>query len=282
MDWENIAKTLEERGMGSGGSVQRLARLMGILSKDNQIVANIPNVDRSAYSQERYKFLLTAPFNVSNKCCNIFKKNMSHKYNRKNKMHPILGSMASESRLRTQKWLDNGCNGFDLKEPVSNPMSFWFDNDVLMYIKKFNIPLCSVYGDVVLDSDRENQCEGQLDLDLGTFDSVTLTTTGCLRSGCVGCGFGLLLEKRPNRLEMIDKVSYPKLRDFVLRGGAFNKDGLWMPNNNGLGFWFVHKYIALALKKELFIPEYDRYEKEFGNELTEQYLKEAKCIGDTR
>ncbi len=248
--------------------------MMGCLTRDQKIKANIPSENRSAYSQEKYKFLLDAPFNVSNRCCNVFKKNISHAYNRKNDAHPIIGSMASESRLRTQKWLENGCNGFDLKEPVSNPMSFWFDNDVLLYIKEHNLPICSVYGDVVVDYKSQDQVEGQLSFsDMGIFDCPpVLTTTGCLRSGCIGCGFGLLLEKRPNRLEMIDKVSNPKIRDFILRGGAFDEKGLWKPDDRGLGFWFVHKYIALSLGKDLFIPEYERYEKEYGTEETRRYL----------
>ena len=277
MDWDNIAKKLEQKGLGSGGANLRLARLMGILTTDTQIKANIPSKDRSAYSQEKYKFLLTAPFNVSNRCCNVFKKNVSHSYNHKNKMYPMLASMASESRLRTQKWLDNGCNGFDLKEPVSNPMSFWVDNDVLLYIKEHNLQICNVYGDIIIDYRSQKQCEGQITFsDLGLMDcKQVLTTTGCTRTGCIACGFGLLLENRPNRLEMIDKVSNSQIRDFILRGGAFDKDGLWKPDNRGLGFWFVHKYTALALGADLYIPEYERYEKEFGTEETANYLREA-------
>lgn len=274
-DWGSIAINLESRGLGSGGSVLRLARLMGIYTTDSQIKANIPSVDRSQFSQVRYKFLLTAPFEVSNRCCNVFKKNLSHSYNRKNNMHPILASMASESRLRTQKWLENGCNGFNLKEPVSNAMAFWTDGDVLLYIKEHGLKMCSVYGDIVTDYRSLKQCEGQVSFaDLGLFDNKpVLTTTGCLRTGCVGCGFGLHLEKRPNRLELIDKVSNPKLRDYILRGGAFDENGLWKPDDRGLGFWFVHKYIALQLGKDIYIPEYERYEREYGNELTRQYLQ---------
>lgn len=275
-DWDYIANTLEQRGLGSGGSVLRLARLMGIYDNQSQIKANIPSKDRSVYSQERYKFLLTAPFETSNQCCNIFKKNISHQYNHKNNMHPMLASMASESRLRTQKWLDNGCNGFDLKEPVSNPMSFWTDSDVLLYIKEHNIKMCSVYGEIITDYRSQKQCNGQISFaDMGLFDSKpVLTTTGCLRTGCVGCGFGLHLEKRPNRFELIDRVSNPKLRDFILRGGAFDENGLWKPDNRGLGFWFVLKYISNHLNKDIYIPEYERYEREYGNELTKEYLKQ--------
>jgi len=268
VDWESIAKIMEKRGMGSGGSVQRLAIMMGILDSNNQIKASIPSKDRSNYSQVRYKFLLTAPFDISNVCCTVFKKSISHSYNRKNKMHPMLASMASESRLRTQKWLENGCNGFDLKQPVSNPMAFWSDSDVLAYIKDNQLEMASVYGDIVPDYNAMNQCNGQLSM----FEETQLTTTGCTRTGCVACGFGLQHENCPNRLQQIDKVSNPKLRDFILRGGAFDENGLWKPDNNGLGFWFVYQYINIHGGFNIFIPEYERYEREYGTEETKKYL----------
>ena len=47
----------------------------------------------------------------------------------------MTAQMASESRLRTSQWLKNGCNGFNMKSPISNPMSFWTEQDVLLYIR---------------------------------------------------------------------------------------------------------------------------------------------------
>ena len=274
MDWESIAKKLESKGLGSGGSIQRLALLMGIMTVDRKIKANIPSKDLSQFAQVRYKFLLTAPFDVSNRCCSIFKKNLSHKYNHDNNRHPILATMASESRLRTQKWLENGCNGFDLREPVSNPMSFWDDSDVLLYIKEHDLKIAEPYGNIVVDYKSQGQCEGQMSwADLGLLDErPMLTTTKCTRTGCIACGFGIHLDKRPNRLEMIDKVSNPALRDWILRGGAFDENGLWKPDDRGLGFWFVYKWINVHGGFDIYIPEYERYEKEYGTEETKRYL----------
>lgn len=183
--------------------------------------------------------------------------------------------MASESRLRTQKWLENGCNGFDLKEPVSNPMSFWDDSDVLLYIKEHDLKIAEPYGEIITDYKSQGQCDGQMSwADLGLFDKrPILTTTKCTRTGCIGCGFGIHLDKRPNRLEMIDKVSNPNLRDWILRGGAFDEDGLWKPDDRGLGFWFVYKWINIHGNFDIYIPEYERYEKEYGTEETEKYLR---------
>lgn len=88
-----------------------------------------PQYDMSAYS-----YLLTAPFNISHKCCDIMKKNPSKLYEKRQQKYPIIATMACESKLRLTKWLQHGCNAFDLKRPSSNPLSFWTENDVLTYI----------------------------------------------------------------------------------------------------------------------------------------------------
>lgn len=103
---------------------------------------------KSPFNCEKYKPLLYVDFNVSDRCCRVMKKATVKKYEHKNNVYPITAQMAEESRLRTHNWLANGCNGFDMKRPVSNPMSFWTEQDVLQYIKEHNIEICSVYGDI--------------------------------------------------------------------------------------------------------------------------------------
>ena len=79
----------------------------------------------SLYSAPKYEPLIYSDFVVSDRCCNVMKKGPAHKYNKDTKRVPITGQQASESRLRTEKWLENGCNAFDQGNPISNPMSFW-------------------------------------------------------------------------------------------------------------------------------------------------------------
>jgi len=62
------------------------------------------------------------------------------------------------------------------------------------------------------------------------------------------------------------------LRDFILRGGSFDESGLWKPDNRGLGFWFVLQYLNVHGNLDIFVPEYDRYEREYGTEETKLYL----------
>lgn len=95
---------------------------------------------KSRYNCEKYRFLLNAPFNISDRCCDIMKKKPIKLYEKKNDKVPIIGQMAEESWKRTQGWIRSGCNGFELKRPQSNPMAFWTEQDVLTYIHTYIQP----------------------------------------------------------------------------------------------------------------------------------------------
>ena len=195
------------------------------------------------YDRSKYKFFLDAPFNISAMCCNVMKKQPVHKYGKDTGRKPITAQMASESKLRTQKWLANGCNGFEMKSPISNPMSFWTEQDVLLYIKENNLPIATVYGDIVVDYESMGQVEGQMDMSelassFGTFDTgrPLLKTTGCSRTGCMFCGFECHLEKSPNRFERM-KETHPKQYDYIMRsseqGGLNYKEVIDWINEHG-------------------------------------------------
>lgn len=195
-------------GVIPSGSEYRLRRLNGELkdSKGNY----------SQFNQEKYKFFLEAPFEISDLCCDIMKKKPVHDYEKKTGRKPIIATMASESVIRTQKWLQDGCNAFNVTKPHSNPMSFWTEQDVLLYIKENNLPICSVYGEVVTDYEAVGQCENQMSFaDFGIFDKERplLKTTGCQRTGCVLCGFGCHLEKESRFLRL--KETHPKFHNLL-------------------------------------------------------------------
>lgn len=193
----------------------------------------------SAYNCEKWKFLLQAPFRLEHKCCDVMKKEPAKRYEKESKRVKITGELAEESRLRITQWLKNGCNGFDLKTPVSKPLSFWTDQDILRYIKEYNIKICSVYGNVVIDYDAEQISEGQMDFsDFGLYlDNRKLKTTGCSRTGCMFCGYGCHLEKPgEGRFERM-KETHPKLYDYIMRpkeqGGLNYKEVIDWINENG-------------------------------------------------
>lgn len=197
-----------QMGVIPSGSEYRLRRLNGKLtdSKGNY----------SQFNQEKYKFFLEAPFEISDLCCDIMKKKPAHDYEKETGRKPIIATMASESVIRTQKWLQDGCNAFNVTRPHSNPMSFWTEQDVLLYVKENNLPICSVYGEVVTDYEAMGQCENQMSFaDFGIFDKKRplLKTTGCQRTGCVLCGFGCHLEKESRFLKL--KETHPKFHNLL-------------------------------------------------------------------
>ena len=230
------------------------------------------------YSKEKYRFFLEAPFEISAQCCYAMKKAPLHSYARRTGKVPMTAQMASESRLRTTNWLKNGCNGFHMKSPVSNPMSFWTEQDVLEYIYYYNIPIPSVYGEVTAEcmcGDTGN-AQGQADvLDLGIFDAgkPVYGTTGCSRTGCVFCGFGIHLEKSPNRWETAERLSNPTIIDYMLRGGGFDDTGLWKPDSMGLGFWFVIEWINIHGGLHIVMPHREKYLELYQTAETAQYLE---------
>ena len=190
-------------------------------------------------------FAVGAPFLISNKCCEVMKKRPFHRYAKKENRKPITAQMASEGRQRERQWLNHGCNMFDVKEPKSNPMSFWTEQDVLLYIKKYKIPICSVYGDIVEDVSGTEDVSGQMTIsDIQGFEDITkfdasvkpLKTTGCDRTGCMFCGFGCHLEKGEGRFERM-KRTHPKQYEWIMKpweeGGLNYKAVIDWINENG-------------------------------------------------
>lgn len=176
----------------------------------------------SLYNVKKYKPLVDVDFNISHKCCDVMKKKPIHKYEKESGKVPIIATMASESKTRLAGWLRTGCNAFDGKNVMSKPMSFWTEQNVLEYIRRNNIKIASVYGDILT----------------GQSKGCKLCTSGCERTGCIFCGFGAHLEKGEGRFEKL-KRTHPKQYDYCMDGGAYDTDGIWKPDKSGLGMRHV-------------------------------------------
>lgn len=157
-----------------------------------------------------------------------------------------IGTLATESFDRQLKWVQNGCNAFDSKRPHSMPMSFWTEQDVLHYIKRENIQIAGVYGEIVKKRDRK-QLDGQINLIdyLGAYtEDDLLETTGLDRTGCMFCMFGAQCEKSPTRFERM-KVTHPRLYEYCINGGTEDENGKWIPDNRGLGLGRILDYLGI-------------------------------------
>lgn len=222
------------------------------------------------YSVTRYRFLLDSPFRISHLCCNVMKKNPAKMYEKETDRHGITAQMAIESKLRRQQWLNNGCNGFDMKRPMSNPMSFWTEQDVLRYIAEYDIKISDAYGDVIVKDDVEINGQTNIYDYIGQYEDTELTTTGCHRTGCVFCLFGIR-QDFDKFLKL--KEQEPKLYEYVMRGGEWDEKGMWIPGRGGLGYWFVCKWLNVHGKLNIQLPDYEKYESQYGDDKTAKYLK---------
>jgi 3'-phosphoadenosine 5'-phosphosulfate sulfotransferase (PAPS reductase)/FAD synthetase len=196
---------------------------------------------KRGYVSEKYKAIADLDFFISDKCCSVMKKQPAKHFAKQSGKKPFLGQLAEESNLRMQLWMKNGCNGFDMKMPVSNPISFWTEQDILQYLKDHDLKIASVYGSIEYAIYPEQIRWSEVDPELEIFETKKvkqLTTTGCNRTGCIFCGFGCHLEKEPTRFQRL-KETHPRQYRYCIEGGEYNEAGIWQPNKNGLGMSHV-------------------------------------------
>lgn len=146
---------------------------------------------------EKWKPLINADFKISNRCCDVMKKAPFKRFEKETGLYPIVGTMADESRLRFQQYMVGDCNQYSAKHPISKPMSFWNEQDVLQYLKRYDLPIASVYGDIIEENGK-------------------LRTTGVHRTGCMFCMYGVHLE--PTGQTRFDKmrITHPQLYDYIM------------------------------------------------------------------
>lgn len=193
----------------------------------------------------KYQFLIYAPFELSEKCCDMSKKKPLKVYEKETNKKPITGEMAEESHLRKKEYLKHGCIMNDKKRIKCTPMGFWTDQDVKRAILKYDIPYPKdIYGDI---EDNEGK----------------LLFTGEQRTGCVICGFGMLHDV--NRFERLKKRNRRQY-DYMFNGGEwvrkekyrwvkFRPNSIliwsnlyWQPSNKGYGYKYPVNYIMNGLK----------------------------------
>ena len=143
----------------------------------------------SKFNRDRYarwKYLVDAPFKISDRCCTVMKEKPLNAYHKETGRKPYIGLLASESLRRQNAWQRTGCNAFDTVNPNSKPLAFWTEQDILVFIKQENLKIADVYGSIVEENGR-------------------LKTTGEQRTGCMYCLIGAHLHK-PNRIQRLKET----------------------------------------------------------------------------
>lgn len=171
---------------------------------------------------DKWKFLVDAPFDTSEKCCDVMKKTPFREYHKRTGRVPFIGVTQDESFMRERQYSKTGCNVYDSNKPKSQPLGFWTKQDVLRYAYENKIAIAPVYGDIVKREDGE------------------FILTGEQRTGCIFCAFGCHLEKEPNRFQRLEDT-HPKLWRYCMKSC---EDG-------GLGMGKVLDYINVPYMKNV-------------------------------
>lgn len=127
----------------------------------------------------------TAPFLVSDKCCYYLKEKPCDDYAKETGSYPMMGLMASEGGRREKALMIHGCNYFGKTTTRSAPFAIFNRQDLLQLALDLKVPVPEIYGTI---EQKEN---GEL------------YTTKAQRTGCSMCGFGIQMEKRPHRFDLL-------------------------------------------------------------------------------
>lgn len=161
-------------------------------------------------------------FKVSSKCCYYLKERPCDQWAKEHNSVPFVGLMASEGGRREKALMVNGCNYWTEGTQRSAPFAVFSRQDVLKLALEMDeyyhnhwqefgkaeiesvIP--SAYGKIIKQADG------------------TLETTRAKRTGCSMCGFGIHLEKRPNRFDLLHE-SNPKEWEYLMFGCCVDENG---------------------------------------------------------
>ena len=165
-----------------------------------------------------------ADFLVSDKCCYYLKEMPCEIYRKESGRWPYMGLMASEGGRREKALAVNGCNYISETTKRSCPFATFMRNDLLLLAKemdawyqenyhlfpgpKLDTIIPAIYGTIEQD------------------ERGLLYTTDAQRTGCSMCGFGIHMEKRPHRFDLLWERN-PKEWDFWMNRVCQAEDGSW-------------------------------------------------------
>lgn len=168
---------------------------------------------------DKWTFLVNDDIKVTEKCCDILKKNPAKKFEKETGLKAIIGVTQGEGGLRKQRaQMQDYCNTYG-DRPVSKPLNIFTESDVWDLLLTNKIPYCEIYNDQVIDG---------------------LIITGEKRTGCAYCAFGVHLEDSDNnkftRLYYRDRKRYISMMDKLGYREALKKIGIKLPDNEGSQF----------------------------------------------
>lgn len=165
-----------------------------------------------------------ADFLVSDRCCYYLKEKPCDDYHKETGRWPYMGLMASEGGRREKALAVNGCNYISPTTKRSCPFATFMRQDILTLAlemdawyqenyklfpgEKLDTIVPTIYGDIRKD------------------EKGNLYTTDAQRTGCSMCGFGIHMEERPHRFDLLWERN-PKEWNMWMNHVCQNADGEW-------------------------------------------------------
>lgn len=189
-------------------------------------------------------------FQVSSKCCYYLKEKNCDNWGKEHNSVPYLGLMASEGGRRAKSLRMNGCNYFGASTIRSAPFAIFHRQDILTLALEMDEQWKNGWKEEFYEelSKKGNIPEGFEMPDslipeiYGTIEKKpdgTLYTTKAQRTGCSMCGFGIHMEKRPHRFDLLYE-SNPKEWEYLMFHLCKDKYG------NDYGWAKVLDYIGVG------------------------------------
>lgn len=163
-------------------------------------------------------------FLVSDRCCYYLKEMPCEIYRRESGRWPYMGLMASEGGRREKALAVNGCNYISETTKRSCPFATFSRNDILTLALEMDVwyknhlhlfpgPAVDTIIPAIYGSIKQNE-RGEL------------YTTDAQRTGCSMCGFGIHLEDRPHRFDLLWERN-PKEWEMWMTHVVQQEDGAW-------------------------------------------------------
>ncbi len=149
-----------------------------------------------------------APFKVSDRCCYYLKEKPCDDWAKAHNSVPYLGLMASEGGRRQKSLMMHGCNYWGKSTIRSAPFAIFDRQDLLQLALDLKVPVPEEYGEIQRGP------------------GGVLRTTLAQRTGCTMCGFGIHMEKRPNRFDRL-RDQNPREWNFWMNHVCQDADGSW-------------------------------------------------------
>lgn len=180
-----------------------------------------------------------ADFLVSDRCCYYLKEKPCDDYHKETGRWPYMGLMASEGGRREKALAVNGCNYISPGTKRSCPFATFYRDDLLRLAlemdawyqenyhlfpgPKLDTIIPTIYGKIVED------------------EKGILQTTDAQRTGCSMCGFGIHMEERPHRFDLLWERN-PGEWEMWMHRVCQDQDGNWY------GWGKVLDYIGVPWK----------------------------------